>query len=254
MDIAWDAIDHVTKVDPAKPLPDDLGILRETDLIMVGGSDDVTAENTRRAVARLHEAVPSIPIVQEPYDSTHVSGETIEAVDRVAVPAVFNGDRDHFVAKHIDFFTEICRKPQAVTGASLPLVGEVIAAKGRAAVREVASIIMAEGYVIQNLDSKAATLTGVERVLSPDEVAGAALATETFYGFPIFYVEYSGTYGGTEDVEAAAPYLEETTLLYGGGIRSREQADEILAAGADAIVVGDCFHDDPDRFARTIPQ
>ncbi len=253
MDIEWDAINHVTKVDPAKPLPADLAILRETDLIMVGGSDDVTAENTQQAVTSIREAVPSIPIVQEPYDSSHVSSETIDAVDRVAVPAVFNGDRDHFVAKHLDFFTEICRKPKAVTGASLPVVGEVIATKGREAVREVASVIMAEGYVIQNLDSKAATLTGVERTLSVEEVAGAALATEMFYNFPIFYIEYSGTYGGTEDVTAAEPYLEETVLLYGGGIRSREQTEQILAAGADAIVVGDCFHDDPDRFVRTIP-
>ena len=254
MNIEWGSIKHVTKVDPAKALPPDLAILQETDLIIVGGSDNVTAENTRDTVTQLQDAVPSIPIFQEPYHAAHVSEETVTAVDRVSVPAVFNGDHQHFVSKHLAFFTEIGRKPDAITGVNLPVVGDVIKSKGREAVRRIADTILAEGYVIQNLESKAASLTGVDRRLSPAEVAGAALATETFYGFPIFYIEYSGTYGGPTDVEAAAMYLDDTILFYGGGITSREQTAEILAAGADAVVVGDCFHDDPVRFKRTIPQ
>ena len=253
MDLDWDRVDHITKVDPAKSLPTDLSILGETDAIMVGGSDGVTAANTLQTIERIQEDIPDIPVLQEPYSSSHVSRDTMEVADRLAVPAVYNGDNEHFVGKHLGLFTEVGKQPDELFGRNIPVVGGLIAKKGQQAVREIAGMIVGEGYVIQHLDSNAARVAGVTERYSPDEVAGAALATEAFYGFPIFYIEYSGRYGGPRDVEAAATYLDETILLYGGGIDRREQTDEILAAGADAVVVGDCFHDDPDRFRRTIP-
>ncbi|QRV15754.1 heptaprenylglyceryl phosphate synthase [Haloterrigena salifodinae] len=253
MDIDWDGITHVTKIDPAKSLPADLSVLEGTDLVLVGGSDDVTEANTLEAIAAIDDAVPSLPVFQEPYSSSHVSKSTIEAADYLSVPAVYNGDREHFVGKHVDLFTEVGSKPEALLGASLPVVGDLISSKGADAVADLATNVVGEGYVIQHLESTAAATSGVEATYSPEQVAGAALATETFYGFPIFYIEYSGTYGGPADVEAAARYLEETALFYGGGIDSRAKATEILEAGADAIVVGDCFHDDPETFRETIP-
>ncbi|ELZ91968.1 geranylgeranylglyceryl phosphate synthase-like protein [Haloferax mucosum ATCC BAA-1512] len=253
MSLRWDNISHVTKVDPAEPLPSDLDILDGTDLVIVGGSDGVTQANSLDAIERIRAQFSDLPVFQEPYGSDHVSSETMDAVDYLSVPAVYNGDRDNFVAKHVDFFTEVGSKPEEVTGTGLPVVGDVIASRGRDAIAAAAEKILGEGYVIQNLDSKAAAVSGVDRLYSPDEVAGAALATESFYGFPIFYIEYSGVYGGPEDVEAASKYLDETVLLYGGGIRSNEQTREILDAGADAVVVGDCFHDDPERYRQTMP-
>ncbi|AFK18269.1 heptaprenylglyceryl phosphate synthase [Haloferax mediterranei ATCC 33500] len=253
MSLDWNDITHITKVDPAEPLPQDLEILSQTDLVIVGGSDGVTQENSLDAIERVQNQFPDLPVFQEPYGSDHVSSETMDAVDYLSVPAVYNGDRDNFVAKHVDFFTEVGSKPEEVVGTGLPIVGDVIASRGRDAIASAAEKILGEGYVIQNLDSKAATVSGVDKRYSPDEVAGAALATESFYGFPIFYIEYSGVYGGPEDVEAAAKYLDETALLYGGGIRSNRQTREILDAGADAIVVGDCFHDDPEQYLQTIP-
>lgn len=254
MDIDWDAISHVTKVDPAKPLPSDLGALEGTDLVLVGGSDGVTEANSLTAIEHVADSFPSLPVWQEPYSSSHVSRETVEAADAVSIPAVYNGDREHFVGKHLELFTEVGKKPDELLGSSVPLVGELIASKGVDVVAELADKLVGEGYVVQHLASTAAAVSGVETAYSPDEVAGAALATESFYGFPIFYVEYSGTYGGTADVETAARYLEETTLLYGGGIDSAEKTREILEAGADAVVVGDCFHDDPETFRETIPR
>jgi phosphoglycerol geranylgeranyltransferase len=253
MSLDWAGIDHVTKVDPAKPLPDELGILGETDLVLAGGSDDVTEANTLETIERIKSAHPDLPVLQEPYSGSHVSSDTAEAADYLAIPAVFNGDRSNFVAKHVEFFSEVAQKPEQVTGTSIPLVGDVIESRGRDAVKDLSEQVLAEGYVVQNVDSKAATESGVERAFSPEEVAGAALATESFYDFPIFYVEYSGTYGGPEDVEAAAKYLEDTALVYGGGITTNEQTHEILDAGADAVVVGDCFHEDPAQFRDTIP-
>ncbi|APW96307.1 geranylgeranylglyceryl/heptaprenylglyceryl phosphate synthase [Halobiforma lacisalsi AJ5] len=250
----WDGVTHVTKVDPAEPLPDDLDVLEGTDLVIVGGSDGVTAGNTLETIRTVADAFPDLPVWQEPYNAEHVSSETLEAADHLSVPAVYNGDREHFVGKHVDLFTEVGRKPEEVLGTNVPLVGDLIASKGREAVAELAADLIGEGYVVQHLESAAAERARVETTYTPDQVAGAALATESFYGFPVFYVEYSGTYGGPADVAAAAPYLEETTLLYGGGIDSREKATEILEAGADAIVVGDCFHDDPETFRETIPE
>jgi phosphoglycerol geranylgeranyltransferase len=253
MSLDWSRIDHVTKVDPAKPLPADLEILGETDLVLAGGSDDVTEANTLETIERIESAHPDLPVLQEPYSGSHVTSDTVDAADYLAIPAVFNGDRSNFVAKHVEFFAEAAQKPEQVTGASIPLVGNVIESRGRDAVKDLSEQVLAEGYVVQNVDSKAATESGVDRAFTPEEVAGAALATESFYDFPIFYVEYSGTYGGPEDVAAAAKYLEDTALVYGGGITTNEQTHEILDAGADAVVVGDCFHEDPAQFRDTIP-
>ncbi|RDI70522.1 heptaprenylglyceryl phosphate synthase [Halopelagius longus] len=249
----WEEISHVTKVDPAESLPEDLSVLEGTDLVIVGGSDGVTRQNSLNALERIRAHHPDVPLFQEPYSSSHVSEETIGAADFLSVPAVYNGDRENFVAKHVDFFTEVGSKPEEILGSGLPLVGDLIASRGRDAIQSISEKILAEGYVVQNLDSKAAAVSGVETTFTTEQVAGAALATESFYGFPIFYVEYSGTYGGPEDVAAAATYLDDTVLLYGGGIESREQTEEILDAGADAVVVGDCFHEDPERYRRTIP-
>ncbi|WP_049922808.1 heptaprenylglyceryl phosphate synthase [Halopiger djelfimassiliensis] len=253
MNVNWNEITHVTKVDPAEPLPSDLEVLSGTDLVIVGGSDGVTEANTLETIRTVDAAIPETPIFQEPYRSSHVSKATVEAADRLSIAAVYNGDRSHFVGKHVDLFTEVGRKPDELLGSGLPVVGDLIASKGVDAVAELADSLLGEGYVVQHLDSAAAARAGVESTYTPEEVAGAALATEAFYGFPVFYIEYSGTYGGPTDVEAAARYLEETTLFYGGGIDSREKATEILEAGADAIVVGDCFHDDPETFRETIP-
>lgn len=253
MSIDLNDIAHVTKVDPAEELPTDLDILGHTDLVIVGGSDGVTKENSLEAIEQIRTQFPNLPLFQEPYSSRHVSTETIEAVDVLSVPAVYNGDRDNFVAKHVDFFTEVGSKPEEIFGAGLPLVGDLIASRGRDAIATISDKIMGEGYVVQNLDSNAADESGVETLYTSEQVAGAALATESFYGFPIFYIEYSGTYGGPEDVKAAAKYLSDTVLFYGGGIESQQQTQEILDAGADAVVVGDCFHDNPDQYLETVP-
>lgn len=254
MTLNWKEITHVTKIDPTKNLAPNIEYLEQTDLVIVGGSDGVTTANTIEVLQRVQAHAPEMIVVQEPYSSTHVSSETIDAVDYLAVPAVYNGNRTHFIDKHIDIFTEIASKPHELFGSALPIIGDTIRRKGRGAVGEIANKIIGEGYVIQNLDCTAAAISGVESVCTPKQIAGVALATEVFYRFPIFYVEYSGTYGGPEDVATAAAYLTDTVLLYGGGIKTRQQTNEILAAGADAIVVGDCFHDDSNHYLQTIPE
>jgi phosphoglycerol geranylgeranyltransferase len=89
MKLDWDEITHVTKADPAKELPRDLGILARTDAVLVGGSDGVTAENTLDTIRAIKRHFPNKPVLQEPYSSSHVSTDTIEAADRLAIPAVY---------------------------------------------------------------------------------------------------------------------------------------------------------------------
>lgn len=88
MSIDWGTISHITKVDPAEDLPENLTILDHTDLVIVGGSDGVTQKNSLDAIERIKTDFPDLPLFQEPYSSSHVSAETIEAADYLSVPAV----------------------------------------------------------------------------------------------------------------------------------------------------------------------
>lgn len=239
MAVEWSMITHITKIDPAKPLPADLGVLKRTDMVIVGGSDNVTADNTLATIQQVADVVPDIPLLQEPYVAQHVSTETVAAVDQLFVPSIYNGDDTHFRGKQLEIFTEL--------GSELEGLWEQ---DGTAA--DIATKISAVGYVIQNTTSKAAAVAGVSEAFSKKQVRGAALATEIFYDFPLFYIENSGQFGNMDDIHAAASVLDETQLLYGGGIDSAQKATKALTAGADAVVVGDCFHEDPNAFVQTI--
>lgn len=238
MAFEWSGISHITKIDPAKPLPADLGVLEHTDLVIVGGSDNVTEANTLEVIRQVAELFPTVPLLQEPSSSQEVSVETISIADCLLVPAIYNGDHDHFVGKHLRMFTQF-------SSDLVELIGQDVL------LSDIANKICAVGYVIQNTDAKAAQVTGVTEPFSVEEVQGAALATEIFYDFPLFYIEYSGQFGETADVYAAAIALDETRLLYGGGIDSAQKATQVLDAGADAVVVGDCFHEDSKAYLKT---
>jgi phosphoglycerol geranylgeranyltransferase len=95
-------------------------------------------------------------------------------------------------------------------------------------------------YVIQNTDSKAATVAGVSNSLAVEQVREAALAIEMFS---------AGTFGEPTAREAASTHLQDTILLYGGPIPHR-RSSTILAAGANAIIDGSCSHDDRDKFVQ----
>jgi putative glycerol-1-phosphate prenyltransferase len=108
-----------------------------------------------------------------------------------------------------------------------------------------------EGYCILNNDCKAAQVTNANTDLSKEDVASYALMAEKMFHLPIFYVEYSGTYGDPELVAKVKNVLEQTTLFYGGGITSQEQAKE-MAALADVVVVGNIIYDDIKEALLTV--
>lgn len=238
MNIDWMATSHITKIDPAKPLPADIGILEGTDLVIIGGSDGVTQADTHTAIQQVRESFPQLPLIQESYASAQISSETTASVDWIVVPVVFNGDHDHFVGNHVRMLSQLGSDFEGLLGQDVSVLEEV-------------EKLVAVGYVIQNINSKAATNTGVSEPLSVAQVRGAALATEIFYDFPVFYIDHAEQFGGTADIVAAASYFEDTALLYGGGIDSAQKAADLLAAGADAVVVNKCFHEDAEAFTQT---
>ncbi|PSQ38867.1 oxidoreductase [Halobacteriales archaeon SW_5_70_135] len=251
---------HVTKVDPEpeKRLPLSYPLyLRHTDAVSVGGSRDVTARNTELTFDLLAHA--PTPVFHEPSAPAHVTDDTRERAAFVAIPEVLNGDigalvgqlgagighvRDELAPKMID--------------RHLPWAPERL----RSGLREfAASWLLAaanfEAYIIQNPDSAAAREAGVGTadVLDATEAGRRAAAAERRLGSELLYVEYSGTYGGEEGADVVAAADDAThwsRVWYGGGIDSRDAALRMLEAGADAVVVGDAFHDVAEEEATLV--
>ncbi|MFT4882472.1 MAG: phosphoglycerol geranylgeranyltransferase, partial [Salinirussus sp.] len=83
-------------------------------------------------------------------------------------------------------------------------------------------------------------------LLDPEAAKHRAIAAETHLDSEVVYVEYSGTFGGEEAVdilEAVDDGVSWSRVWYGGGLDSREDARTVLEAGADAVVVGNVFHE-----------
>ncbi|MBN1322362.1 MAG: heptaprenylglyceryl phosphate synthase [Thermoleophilia bacterium] len=102
--------------------------------------------------------------------------------------------------------------------------------------------LVVEGYCILNAGATAARLSQARTDLALDDVVAFARLAEHLLKLPIFYVEYSGTYGSPEVVAAVREVLRNTRLWYGGGIQTPEQAEE-MASVADAIVVGNALYE-----------
>ena len=100
-----------------------------------------------------------------------------------------------------------------------------------------------EAYVIMNPDASVAEYTEAECDLEPDEVAAYAEVAEQMLGQEILYVEYSGTYGDPEVVQAATDGVDEATVFYGGGIGDYDAAYE-MGTHADTVIVGDLVHNE----------
>ncbi|MGV2942432.1 heptaprenylglyceryl phosphate synthase [Mesobacillus sp. LC4] len=215
---------HVFKLDPNKEITDEeLDRICEsgTDAIMVGGTDGVTLEGVLDLMSRVRRY--TVPCILE------VS--TIDSItpgfDFYFIPTVLNSG-----------------KPQWITGLH------------HEAVKEYGDLmdwdeLKMEGYCILNPDCKAAKLTEAKTELSIDDVRAYAMMAEKMFNLPIFYLEYSGTYGNPEYVEAAKGVLDNTVLFYGGGIETAQQAEE-MARHADVIVVGNVVYSNLDEALKTV--
>ncbi len=215
---------HAFKLDPAKTVTDDaLEMLAEsgTDGLIVGGSDGVTLDNVLELLVRVRRY--SVPVALE------VS--TVESVtpgfDYYFIPTVLNSTQVEFI--------------NGLHHAALREYGHMMNWDE----------VVAEGYCILNPDCKAAKMTGVETIPDEEDVIAYARMAEHLFKLPVFYMEYSGTYGDPELVEAASRILENTRLFYGGGITNAEEA-KTMAALADTVIVGNIIYKDLQAALSTV--
>lgn len=215
---------HVFKLDPAKDISDEaLEKICEsgTDVIVVGGTDGVTLDGVLDLLVRVRRF--EVPIALE-----------ISAIDSVTpgydyyfIPTVLNSDDPKWIKNlHHEAIKEY---------------GDIM----------VWDELVAEGYCILNPNCKVAEVTNAKTDLSIDDVVAYARMAENFFRLPVFYVEYSGTYGDIEVVSAVKNELKNTRLFYGGGITSAQQAAE-MAKYADTVVVGNIIYEDLKAALATV--
>ncbi|MEE6451258.1 heptaprenylglyceryl phosphate synthase [Gottfriedia acidiceleris] len=215
---------HIFKLDPNKEISDEeLEKICEsgTDAILVGGTDDVTLDATISLLVRIRRyAVPCILEVSN-----------LEAVtpgyDFYFIPTVLNSnDPKWIIGMHQQAMKEFAHLVHAEE-------------------------LVMEGYCILNEECKAAKLTNAVTDLSVEDIVAYAEVSEQLLKLPIFYLEYSGTYGSPEVVEEVSKVLNNTKLFYGGGISSAQQAIE-MKQFADTIVVGNIIYDNLQEALLTV--
>lgn len=215
---------HVFKLDPAKDISDEaLEQICEsgTDVILVGGTDDVTLDGVLDLLVRVRRY--SVPIALEISNVDSISA----GYDYYFIPSVLNSTDTKWVK---DLHHEAIKE-----------YGDVL----------IWEELVAEGYCVLNPDCKVAQVTNAKTDLTEDDVVAYARMAENYFKMPIFYLEYSGAYGDVEMVKATAEVLETTKLFYGGGITSVAQAQE-MAAYADTVVVGNIIYDDLKAALKTV--
>lgn len=215
---------HVFKLDPDKEIsPEDLEQICEsgTDAVIIGGTDNVTFDNTINLLSRVRKY--TVPCVLEISNLEAVT----PGFDFYFIPTILNSS-----------------KPDWIVGFQ------------HAALKEFGSFInwdelIAEGYCILNGDSKVAKLTEAKTNLTDEDVEAYAMLADKLLHLPIFYIEYSGRFGDMDKVKSAKKALDNAILFYGGGIKSSEQAEE-AAQYADTVVVGNIIYEDIKIALKTV--
>lgn len=215
---------HVFKLDPNKEITDEsLEQICEsgTDAVIVGGTDGVTIEAVLDLMARIRRY--TVPCIYEISSMDTIS----PGFDLYFIPTVLNSDDPKWIV--------------GLHHEALKEYGELM---------DWDETLM-EGYCILNADCKAAEYTSANTGLSKEDVLAYARMAEKMFQLPIFYLEYSGTYGQPELVSEVKKVLEKTTLFYGGGIDSAKKAKE-MSTHADVIVVGNVIYENLDEALKTV--
>ncbi|MGL4819727.1 MAG: heptaprenylglyceryl phosphate synthase [Bacilli bacterium] len=215
---------HVFKLDPNKTLTDEqIGAVCEsgTDAIIVGGTDDVTLDDVLHLLAVTRRY--AVPIVLE---VTH-EDMICPGFDYYFLPTVINSpDAKWITQNHIT---------------ALKSWGHMINWDETFGV----------AYCICNPDCKAGVVTGVTETPTVDDIEAYATLADQMFRMPIFYMEYSGTYGDPALLQEAKRTLQNAHLFYGGGIKTKEQARE-MSAFAHTIVVGNALYESFQEALQTV--
>nr|WP_275984083.1 heptaprenylglyceryl phosphate synthase [Paenibacillus hamazuiensis] len=215
---------HVFKLDPDKQLSDEAleaVCTSGTDAVMVGGSSGVTFDNTVDLLARIRRF--EVPCVLEISDREAI----VPGFDLFMIPLVLN-------SRHMDWITGHHHEALKEYGAILEW-----------------DRILTEGYVVLNGASTAARVTEAVTDLTLKDIEAYARMADRLFRCPVFYMEYSGTFGDMETVGKVRKVLHEARLFYGGGIASPDQARS-AAEAADTIVVGNAIYDDLPNALATV--
>ena len=207
---------HVFKLDPAKEISDEnleTLCMSDTDAIMIGGTNDVTEDNVIHLMSRVRRY--PLPLVLEVSNLDSV----MPGFDFYFIPSILNSN-------DVTYHNGLLHK-------ALKQYGHMINFEE----------VMLEGYVVLNPDSKVAKLTQSNTQLDVEDIEAYAQLVEEMYKLPILYLEYSGTYGDKDIVQAASQMLTHTQLFYGGGISSLTEAKE-MKNYADTIIVGNIIYSD----------
>jgi putative glycerol-1-phosphate prenyltransferase len=205
----------ILKLDPARQISDQR--LAEVcawpaDAVIVGGSGGYGAAEVAALLSRLRRCpLPKALEVSDP-------AALCPGFDLYFVPLVLNSRDVEWV---------VGRQQQALKD-----FGRFV--KGRR--------VFGEGYCILNPEATAAHMAHARTDLDVSDVVAFARLAQDLFRLPIFYLEYSGTYGPPEVVAAVRDVLDSTLLWYGGGIRTAEQAGE-MGDMANAIIIGNAIYE-----------
>lgn len=215
---------HVFKLDPERELGEEAlerVCTSRTDAILVGGSSGITYENVTKLLHRIRKY--RVPCVLEVSTLEGI----VSGFDGYLIPSVLNtNDADWLIGYHQEAVKRF--------DGQLPW-----------------SQIAAEGYMILNPDCTAAQVTRAKTTLTAEDVRSYAQIADQLLRFPIVYVEYSGMFGNMSLLRAASDVLQHARLFYGGGIDSKERAQE-AAKWADTIVVGNVIYEDIESALATL--
>src|SRR5699024_8477723 len=161
---------HLFKLDPAKEISDeDLELVCEsgTDAIIVGGTDNVTLDGVLDLLSSIRRY--SVPCILEVSNMEAITS----GFDYYFIPMVMNSTKK--------------KRMMYIKNETIKQYKEKIEWDE----------IFIEGYCILNEETKAFQHTNCSLPLKEDVIAYAYMAEHIFH-LPIFYMEYSGTYGDPE--------------------------------------------------------
>lgn len=218
-----DTWEHVFKLDPAKTLSDDeLDQVCEsgTDAIIVGGTDNVTLDGVLDLLSHIRRY--EVTVALEVSNTEAVT----PGFDYYFIPMVLNSTEKKWM---MDLQHEAIKS----FGPMIPF-----------------DDVRAEGYCIMNEEAKAFQLANC-RVPTIEDAVGYAKMAEHLFHLPLFYLEYSGIKGDVDVLKKVAQPLKKTQLIYGGGIKTLEDAKE-MKQYADTIVVGNSLYTDFNQAIKTV--
>ncbi|MGI6679524.1 MAG: heptaprenylglyceryl phosphate synthase [Dehalobacterium sp.] len=225
-DVNWRNWKIILKLDPDKEIKDsilgDILSHKGLDALIVGGTQNITRDNTEALLDRIYQLGYRGPLLQEISELNAISLN----VDGYLLPVVLNaGHRDWFIGQHLS---------------GIKTLGKFVNW----------SQVLVEAYVICNPHCATARRT---RALVPDREELFAYQTliEEVYNLPVLYVEYSGQYGNPAWLQELKARQKKAHIFYGGGIEDLSQAQE-MGAFADTIIIGNLIYRHPRKLMEIL--